>query len=106
MSLDVNDVRFWHCPVSAHTAIVWEGAIARCEECSMSSVETEEITARARAEQRQLDVRWLRSLAQKARAARNSDSQLMAGDLPLVPASVLERVAALLEECPIGEAES
>lgn len=99
--MTLSDVRWWQCPVSGHKAVRWEGSIARCEICAMSSVETEEITARARAEQRQADVQWLRSLAAKVRAARNSD-QIGTGGIPLVPASVLDRVAALLAECPIA----
>jgi hypothetical protein len=98
MSLDVSDVRFWHCPVSEHTAVVWEGAIARCMECPITSAHTEELISRGQADQRQRDINWLRFLAQKV--AREPDLLILG--LPLVPANTLERVAVLLAEVPIG----
>jgi hypothetical protein len=101
MRLGVSDVRFWHCPVSEHTAVVWEGATARCMECLMTSAHTEELISRGQADQRQRDIQWLRFLAQKVRAAP-AGGDILIMDLPLVPANILEKVAGLLAEGPIG----
>ena len=98
MSLSVSDVRFWRCPVSEHTGVVWGGAIARCEECLMTSVLTDELIGRGQADQRQRDIDWLRFLAQKVAGEPN----LLITGLPLIPTNTLERVAALLAEGPIG----
>ena len=81
MSLSVSDVRFWRCPVSDHTAVVWEGAIARCEECLMTSVLTDELIGRGQADQRQRDIDRLRFIAQKVAREPN----LLITGLPSIP---------------------
>ena len=103
MSLDVNDVRFWHCPVNAHTAIVWEGAIARCEECGITSDHTSALIERGHAEQRHDDVLWLQDQARLVRTASETGSDLPVSGM--IPAKVLEAVAELLAGAPIGNAE-
>ena len=99
MSLDVSDVRFWHCPVSEHTAVdVGKALSPGAMECPITSAHTEELISRGQADQRQRDINWLRFLAQKV--AREPDLLILG--LPLVPANTLERVAVLLAEVPIG----
>jgi hypothetical protein len=98
---DVADVLFWSCPCG-HTRIRWQGAVAFCEECPLTSDITEELVSRGRADQRRRDIEWLLFLARKVRASRTPDSDILAMDLPLVPASILEKVSVLLANAPIG----
>ena len=93
-------VLFWSCP-AGHTAVLWEADQAKCLECPMTSVETEELIRRGRGEQRQQDIQWLREQARKSRAAREVGSDAD-GDFPLVPARVLDAVAMMLTVAPIS----
>jgi hypothetical protein len=106
MSLDTsnasNETLWWTCPVKDHKTVRWSGATAFCEECPLTSDITGELVSRGRADQRQRDVEWLLFLARKIRASRAPDSDLLAMDLPLVPASILEKVSVLLANAPIG----
>lgn len=107
MSVNAPEVLFWQCPVKDHTAVRWEGSIACCEICGMSSVLTEELINRGRADQRQRDIQWFRVLATKVLTARDvpGNGDVIMG-VPALPASILARAATLLEECPIGAAEN
>jgi len=104
--MSIGDVLFWVCPVTGHEAVVWEGAIARCEICGLTSAATDELVSRGQADQRQRDILILRGLARKIRAAREVGSDIPAGDLPLVPAGVLEVAASILADAPIGTANA
>ena len=98
-----SDVLFWTCPIREHTAVRWEGAQAKCLECPMTSMHTEKLVSRGRAEQRSRDIRHLKGLARKIRMARMPGSTIPAESLPLVPARVLDTVAELLAGAPIGD---
>ena len=45
---------------------------------------------------------WLREQARKVRAPREPGSNILASEVPLVPAKVLDAVAELLASAPIG----
>ena len=104
MSVKAPKVIVWSCP-AGHAEIFWRGSIACCTQCPMTSELTEFVMARGRAAQRALDVEYFREEARKVAAAREAagNGEMVYGTA--LPASILDRAAALLESAPIGDSE-
>ena len=109
MTTGVNsETLFWQCPVSGHDAVTWAGAEAYCGRlgCGMTSEITARLISQGRLDGQQKIVLWLRQLAEKARIAQaKAPNGTVIHARTALPASIIERAADLVAQCPMGDRE-